>query len=428
MSIYIKNVLFNEQRTNILINESKIAAIGVDNTCPAEAIVIDGSDKAVFPTFANTHGHAAMTLFRGFGDDHNLNDWLNQWIWPNERNLDPEIIYWGVRLACLEMIKSGTTAFADMYFFLPDAGRAVEESGIRAILSNSFVDLHNPDMTKSVRKEVEGMEGTICNWNSTHTKTKLAIAPHAIYTVSNETLKFFSDFCERHNLIYHTHMSETQFEVQNSLKDNGCRPYELLERLGILEQCGNRFIGAHSLYLSPEEIKLLGKYHCNVAHNPNSNLKLASGHQFLYNELRDAGVNVCLGTDGCSSSNNLDMIEASKVMSLLQKGWRQDPLALPAHEVLAVATRNGFKAMGFDAGEITVGKLADLMLVDLDNLAFVPNNNTVSNLIYAAHGDCVDTVICDGQIVMQGRKVKGEEEIIREARRIVNKLITVRPE
>ena len=165
-----------------------------------------------------------------------------------------------------------------------------------------------------------------------------------------------------------------------------------------------------------------------MAHNPNSNLKLASGHQFRYNELRDAGVNVTLGTDGCSSSNNLDMIEATKVMSLLQKGWRQDPLAMPAAEALKVSTANGFKVLGIDAGVIETGKVADLMLVDLDNLAFVPNNNTLSNLVYAAHGDCVDTVICNGNIVMQGRHVKGEEETIREARRIVNKLITIRPE
>ncbi|MBR1792676.1 MAG: amidohydrolase [Bacteroidales bacterium] len=427
MSIYIKNVLLDEKTTNILIHGNKIAGIGIDIEQPTGANVIDGQGKAAFPTFANSHGHAAMSLFRGFGDDHNLGDWLNQWIWPNERNLDPEIIYWGVRLACLEMIKSGTTAFADMYFFLPDAAKAVEESGIRAILSHSFVDLHNPDMAKSVRKEVEGMESIICDWNSSHERTKLSIAPHAIYTVSNETLKFFAEFCTRHNLIYHIHMSETLTEVENSLKENGCRPYELMERLGILEQTGSRFIGAHSLHLSPEEIGLIGKYHCNVAHNPNSNLKLASGHQFFYNELRDAGVNVALGTDGCSSSNNLDMIEAAKVMSLLQKGWRQDPLSMPAPETLKVATRNGFTAMGIDAGELSEGHLADLMLVDLNNIAFVPNNNSTSNLIYAAHGDCVDTVICNGNIVMQGRKVAEEENVIREAQRVVKKLITVRP-
>ena len=427
MSILIKNVLLNEKTTDILIVDNKISKIAQGITEP-NATIINGNGKAAFPTFANMHGHAAMTLFRGFGDDHNLSDWLNQWIWPNERNLDSEIIYWGVRLACLEMIKSGTTAFADMYFFLPDAGRAVEESGIRAVLSLSNVDLHNPEMAAKVRKDIEDLEPTLVDWNKSHTLTQFSIAPHAIYTVSDETLKYISDFCERHNLLYHIHMSETEFEVNNSVKDNGCRPYELLERLGILEQCGTRFLGAHSLHLSDNEIALLGRHHCNVAHNPNSNLKLASGHQFRYNELRDAGVNVTLGTDGCSSSNNLDMIEATKVMSLLQKGWRQDPLALPAAEALKVSTANGFKVLGVDAGVIEEGKVADLMLVDLDNLAFVPNNNTLSNLVYAAHGDCVDTVICNGNIVMQGRHVKGEEETIREARRIVNKLITIRPE
>lgn len=427
MSILIKNVLLNESNCDILIQEDRISKIGQGIVAGEGVRVIEGRGKAVFPTFANMHGHAAMTLFRGFGDDHNLSDWLNQWIWPNERNLDSEIIYWGVRLACLEMIKSGTTAFADMYFFLPDAGRAVEESGIRAVLSLSNVDLHNAEMAAGVRKTLEDLEPTIEDWNRKHSMTQLSVAPHAIYTVSNETLKYISDYCTRHKLLFHIHMSETESEVANSIKDNGCRPYELLDRLGILEQNGTRFLGAHSLHLSDNEIQLLGKYHCNVAHNPNSNLKLASGHQFRYSELRDAGVNVTLGTDGCSSSNNLDMIEATKVMSLLQKGWRKDPLVMPAAEALKVSTANGFKAMGVDAGEVKEGKIADLMLVDLDNLAFVPNNNTLSNLIYAAHGDCVDTVICNGKVVMGGRKVKGEEETIREARRIVNKLITVRP-
>ena len=154
MSILIKNVLLNEKTTDILIVDNKISKIAQGITEP-NATIINGNGKAAFPTFANMHGHAAMTLFRGFGDDHNLSDWLNQWIWPNERNLDSEIIYWGVRLACLEMIKSGTTAFADMYFFLPDAGRAVEESGIRAVLSLSNVDLHNPEMAAKVRKDIE---------------------------------------------------------------------------------------------------------------------------------------------------------------------------------------------------------------------------------------------------------------------------------
>ena len=173
-----------------------------------------------------------------------------------------------------------------------------------------------------------------------------------------------------------------------------------------------------------EEVRMLGEHRCTVVHNPNSNLKLASGHAFRYNELRDAGANVCLGTDGCSSSNNLDIIEAMKVMSLLQKGWRLDPTALPAKEVLQVASHNGFAALGIDAGEIAPGRLADLMLVDLDNIAFVPDNNTTSNLVYASHGDCVDTVICNGRVVMRHRHVDGEQEIIDNARRVVHKLIT----
>ncbi|MBQ0016598.1 MAG: amidohydrolase [Bacteroidales bacterium] len=424
--IYIKNVLLNEQRTNILIDGNRISAIGADVKQPAQATVIDGTNRVAFPTFANVHTHATMTLFRGFGDDHDLGDWLNNWIWPNERNLNPEIIYWGAKLAAVEMIKSGTTACADMYFFPTDVARAFEDCGIRAMVSNSYVSF-NAEMAAGVRKSIEELEPTIEEWNKSHQLTQITINVHASNTVDDDSLRLASEFCARHNTLYHIHMNETQAEIDTCMERFGCRPYEHLEQLGIMEQCGSRLIGAHSLHLSDNEIAILAKYHANVVHNPNSNLKLASGHQFLYNELRDAGVNVTLGTDGCSSSNNLDMIEAAKVMSLLQKGWRKDPLALPATEVLKVATANGYKALRLDGGEIAVGKLADLMLVDLDNLAFVPNNNSISNLIYAAHGDAVNTVICNGAIVMQDRHVKGEEETIREARRVVNQLITIRP-
>ena len=226
----------------------------------------------------------------------------------------------------------------------------------------------------------------------------------------------------RYGTIYQIHMSETEKEVQDCLATHNCRPYELLERTGVLELTKNRLVGAHSLYLSREEIDLMARHHVTATHNPASNLKLGSGYRFFYSELREAGVNVTLGTDGSASSNNLDMIEAARLMSYLQKGVRQDPTVLPTTELMQVVSENGFKVAGINAGKIETGKVADLILVDLENLAFVPMHDTLSGLFYAAHGDAVDTVICNGRIVMHNRHVEGEDEIRTQAFRHARKL------
>ena len=415
-AIFIKNVLLNNDVTNILIEDRHIAQIGEQIMPPAEAVTIDGTSMAAFPTFANMHTHAAMNLFRGYANDLPLMTWLNDWIWPKEKNLDDDIIYWGTRLACTEMIKSGTTAFSDMYFHIPAAARAAYEMGICGTLGITvFGDAD--DLTEAV------IEDTLRTLEPYQELINIAIAPHAVYTVSEKGLKRCAEMAKKYGLLYHIHMSETQNEVDNCLKQYGCRPYELLERIGVLDLTEGHFSGAHSLYIDDNEIAIMGRHHITATHNPCSNLKLGSGHFFRYTELRDAGVNVTLGTDGCSSSNNLDMIEAAKFMSYLQKGVRQDPTVLPASELLQVATQNGFQTLGIDAGAIETGRCADLMLVSLDNLAFVPNNDTLANLFYAAHGDAVNTVICNGSIVMQNRAIPNEEETIREARRATQKLL-----
>ena len=417
MAIFIKDVLLNCETSSILIENDTITGIGKDLSMPVsgtypdrenELKVINAGGKAVFPTFANMHTHP-------------LQEWLNEWIWPAERNLDDDIIYWGTRLACLEMIKSGTTLFNDMYFYPAAAMRAVQDSGIRAMIGFTGFDFFNPEAAEKMKKEITEWYGGLTTENC-----KLSIpvvAPHAPYTVSGETLQWLADFAAERKLHYHIHMSETESEVAESVKQYGLRPYARLEKLGVLDRCGDNFIGAHSLHLDDEEIKFLGEHHASVVHNPNSNLKLGSGYKFMYNELRDAGVNVTLGTDGCSSSNNLDMLEATKTMALLQKGWRGDPTTMPAAEALRVSTANGFKAAGINAGKIEMGAKADLMLVDLDNIGFIPNNDTLSNFIYAAHSEAIDMVICNGQVVMNNRQVKDEGLIKTEARRVVKRLI-----
>ena len=315
------------------------------------------------------------------------------------------------------MIKTGTTAFNDVYFRYKEAARATDEMGIRGVFPQLMFDNLDPVRAKKVQSEIkiENFAGDYSN------RIRFSIAPHAIYTVSGSSFKWAMDFAKEYSLIMHTHLAETQIEYQNSIKNFGLSPIRYLNKLGILRP---NLVIAHCLWLDEEEIQMLADNDVKVVHNPNSNLKLASGHRFLYHEMAEKGICVGLGTDGCSSSNNLDMIEAMKIMSLLQKGWRLEPTALPAHEVLKVATENGAKLLGLSAGKIEEGMLADMFLVDTNTPAFTPlNNNTTSNLVYAANGSNVDTVICDGNIVMENKKVSGEEEILEKANQLVYELI-----
>ena len=420
MNIYIREALFGERKHDILIEGNRIAHIIPSEEffpLPDDCQLLMADGMAVFPTFCNMHTHSAMSLFRGYGDDMPLEAWLSEKIWPNEANLDPEIVYWGSRLALLEMIKSGTTCFNDMYFFPDETARACEEMGMRATLSHTFFDHFSPDLARQVRSDLEDFGRRVGDSDLVH----WGIAPHAVYTVSGDTLRWSKAFAREHGMRYHIHAAESPTECRNAQRDLGSTPVRFLNSLGVLDA---DTIVAHGLWLDDEEVQCLGAQGCTVVHNPNSNLKLASGYAFKYNELRNAGALCALGTDGCSSSNNLDMLEAAKTMSLLQKGWRLDPTALPADEALQVASEHGFRALGLQAGRIAEGWLADLMLVDLNHLAFTPNHSTLSNLLYAAHNDCIDTVICNGRILMQGRMVEGEEEIKTQARLMAQRLIT----
>lgn len=405
MSILIKDVLLNNTLTDVFIEGQYIRAVAPG--LPFEAdMVIDGRGKGIIPSFVNTHTHAAMTLFRGFADDMPLEEWLTKKIWPHEARLTEEDIYWGAKLACLEMIKTGTTAFMDMYYHFDVTARVVEEMGLRGYLSGVCFDHFQPELAEKTRetnrKLVSGMH------RYSH-RVQYVIGPHAIYTVSGETLQWAHHFAEENDSLMTLHIAETQTEVANSVRDFGLTPVRYLYKLGILSP---RLVLAHCLWVDEEEIRMLGDHGVKIAHNPASNMKLASGYCFRAAELQAAGATVGLATDGCSSSNNLDMVEAMKLASLLGKAWRNDPEAMPAGEVFRMATANGADIFRLQAGEIAPGYLADLCLIDLRTPAFTPNFNTVSNLVYAANGNCVDTVICDGRVLMQHRHVPGEEEIL----------------
>jgi len=408
-TIRIRESLVGNKKTDILIEGNRIAKVGDCKGMRAE-FEIDGTRKAAVPGLFNCHTHAAMTLFRGYADDVALQDWLEKKIWPLEAKLTPDDIYWGTKLACLEMIKTGTTFFSDMYWNVPSIAKAVGESGIRATLSAAFTDSEGKDkrdknirLNKQLYKQIH---------DTADGRIRMALGPHAPYTASKEALLWCKGFADKHGLLIHIHVSENRHEVEESVKKTGLRPVEYLEKIGFL---GSNVIACHCAWVNDDETAILAKRKVKVVHNPASNLKLASAFSFPYAKLKKAGLPVLLGTDGAASSNNLDMFGAMRLASLLQKGVDANPTALPASDVLAMATAGSANAFGIDAGAIREGKLADLVLVDLQRPELTPNHNLVSNLVYSATGSCVDTTICDGKILMQNGRVDGEEKIMEKA-------------
>lgn len=417
MNLLIKNVYLDGVETDIYVEGKYIKQIGKDLVVTVDR-VIDGTKKAVVPGFVNAHTHAAMTLFRGYGDDMPLMPWLEQKIWPNEAKMNREDVYWGAKLACLEMIKSGTTSFFDMYHKFRATADAVEEMGIRAVVSGVCFDHFEPEQAEKCKAHNLKLYSDMDVYGD---RIKYAIGPHAIYTVSGELLRWIDQFSAERNVLIHLHLAETEEEVTNSVKQFGLTPVRYLYKLGILSP---RLVIAHGIYVDKDEIRMLADHGVKVVHNPASNMKLASGIHFQFKEMKEAGIAVGLGTDGCSSSNNLDMIEAMKLASLLGKAWRKDPEALTAAEMLDAATEQGASILGIKAGRVKEGYLADLNLIDLRIPAFTPNFNFVSNLVYAANGSCVDTVICNGKVLMENKKVPGEDEIMEQTARIAYNLMS----
>ncbi|MDR1223764.1 MAG: amidohydrolase [Tannerella sp.] len=423
MGILLKSVELNGQSVHIYVEGRVIKRIvpaidgGEEAPFPNAETVIDARRKAVIPGLMNMHTHAAMTLFRGFGDDMPLMPWLEEKIWPNEAKLTDEDVYWGAKLACVEMLHSGTTAFFDMYH-KPDAtAQAVEEMGLRAVLSEVCFDHFRPELAERSKRHIRRRFDQASGHGE---RIRYALGPHAIYTVSGELLKWSCDFAGERGLPVHLHLAETEGETQQCRARFGTTPIRYLHRLGVLAP---NLVLAHMLYVDGEEIRMLADNGVKVVHNPASNMKLASGYQFRYQEMREAGITVALGTDGCSSSNNLDMIETMKLASLLGKAWMKNPEVLPCNEMLYAATRAGAAVTGLKTGEIAEGYLADLCLIDLNLPVFTPNFNFISNLVFAANGSCVDTVICNGRIVMRDKKVPGEESVMEQTARVAYDLI-----
>ena len=413
-TLLLKSVQLDGRQTDILIEGNRIARIAASIETPADR-VLDGRGKAVIPGLINMHTHAAMTLMRSCYEDQPLQDWLER-VWQAEARLDEEAGYWGTRLAILEMLKTGTTCFLDMYWHTPAIARAAEEMGIRAFIPYHFLDSFDHDKAEQQYRECQQMYAASRNWPE---RLQFCVAVHADYTTSEATMLRAGMFAHEHGLVFTAHLAETLSETQEDIVKMSLTPTQHFNRLGLL---GPQTVLAHSLWVDDHDIELLGRTHTNVVHNINSNLKLASGYRFKYNELRDAGANVCIGTDGAASSNNLDIRESMKTMAMVQKAWREDPSAMPLGELMDVATVNAARALGIDAGRVAEGALADLVLVDTRNEAFIPSTNFIGNLILSANSSCFDTAIVDGRVVMEGRKVPGEEEILSRADAIARKI------
>jgi 5-methylthioadenosine/S-adenosylhomocysteine deaminase len=421
-SILIEGALSVKGVTDLFISgegvfEAVGEGIGREYRSSAEC-VLPGKGCIVLPGLVNTHTHAAMSLLRGYADDMPLDAWLNTRIWPLEAHLEPSDVYWGTRLACLEMIRTGTTAFNDMYFFMDEAARAVGDAGLRAVLAYGFIDLFDDEKREKEIRETERFVSGLLGKGDP--KIRPAVGPHAVYTVSQEGLSWLAAYADTEEIPVHVHVSETEKEVVDAEKTWGMRPPEILDRCGILTP---RTVAAHCCWLSREECALLAKRGVHASHNPVSNMKLAVNRAMPYPWLREAGVNVALGTDGCASNNTLDLFREMKAAALLQKFAHNSQTVLPAGEALHMATAAGSRALGAGNGSLAVGEPADMILLDRDAICNIPLHTLESNLVYACSGSAVRTVICGGRVLMLDRHVPGQEEVLREAAAAASRLV-----
>ena len=405
-SVLMQNAGESPARKDVMIDGNIFSKI-IDVSTPemaAGAEIIDCRNFALMPAFYNGHTHAAMSLLRGYADDMELSKWLNEYIWPFEAKLSDRDIEIGSRLAVLEMIKSGTVFFSDMYWHREQTMKVVEDMGIRASIGVTISD---------VLVSPEGLKANF-DFLAKHTgeseRVKLSVMPHSIYIVSEEYLRRCMEMAEKENYPLHIHLSETEKEVRDCIEQHGCTPVEYLQRLGCLN---SRVQAAHCVHFSEKDMEIFAQSGASAILNPNSNLKLSSGIPSIV-KMMEHRIPLALGTDGDSSNNNLDMHEEMKLAALLAK-VQGGAETLPAPEALKMATVNVAQVNGIDAGVIAEGKLADGILVRLDNERMVPCFDLISNWVYSADSRAIDSVICNGRFVMRSGHVDGEEDIVREA-------------
>jgi len=407
MALTVENARLDGELVGIRCDGGTIAALGPDVAAKPGDETIDAGGDHLVPPLVNGHTHAAMTLFRGSGGDLPLMPWLEEKIWPVEAKLSEEDVYRGARLACAEMIRSGTTRFWDMYWHPGATARAVADAGIRATIGAPLFDLHGSpvELREAAHRGLEELAG--CGREITP-----ALAPHAIYTVSEESLRWIGELSAERDLPVQIHLSETEKEVQDCLAEHGERPAFYLDRLGMLTE---RTVLAHGVWLDPEELALVAERGATVVSNPVANMKLAVGGVFPYPAARAAGVAVGLGTDGAGSNDSLDLLADLKTFALAQKHAAADPTAIEAAEAWAIAT--GDRAPLLGAGALEPGTDADFLLLRADSPE-LGIGDLVSDLVYAAGGAAVATTVVAGRVLMrEGELPELEETVARAAER-----------
>ncbi len=404
MALTVENALFGGVAVGLRCEDGTTAALGPNVVAQPGDETIDAGGKHLVPPLVNGHTHAAMTLFRGSGGDLPLMPWLEERIWPVEAKLEAEDVYRGARLACAEMIRGGAGRFWDMYWQPAATARAVEEMGMRATIGAPLIDLGgaHEQLRESALRSLDELAGF-------GPLISPALAPHAIYTVSEESLRWIGELSGERDLPVQIHLSETEKEVQDCIAAHGCRPAVYLDRLGFLSE---RTILAHGVWLDPDEMALIAERGATVVTNPAANMKLAVGGVFPFPAARAAGVAVGLGTDGAGSNDSLDLLAELKLFALAQKHAAGDPTAVEAADAWAVAT--GARAPVLGATSLAVGAPADFLLLRADAPELAIGELT-TDLVYAAGATTVDTTVVAGRVLMRDGVIEGLDEIVLRA-------------
>ena len=433
MRLLIKNcrwIITQDEKRTILRDKSIVVEDGlireiVDKPYGSFDHVLNAEDKAAMPGLINTHTHLSMTLLRGYADDMKLKEWLETRIWPLEKRLTGEICHAGALLGCLEMVKTGTTCFLDMYFHTDQVAAAASKAGLRGFVSHALIDVLLGEPGRETRRLIQESYNRVKALNNP--RIGVAVSPHSPYSCSEETLLTAKQMAVENNLILHTHLAETRGEQARFEVEKGVREVEYLDRIGFL--CPN-LVAAHAVWLTVNELKKMGEKGCKVAHCPVSNMKLAEGGVAPIPEMFEHGVKVGLGTDGPASNNCLDMFETMKICALVHKAHRWDPTVIPAQKALDLATREAAEVLNIEStvGSLEPGKEADILLIDLKAPNMVPihhPNTLISNLVYSAKGFNVDTTIVHGNVLMENRKMRTlrEEEVYAQAQHAMGLLI-----
>jgi 5-methylthioadenosine/S-adenosylhomocysteine deaminase len=408
----------------LAIREGMIAAVG-----PLSEInglyrgkeVVNAKNHVVMPGLVNGHTHAAMTCFRGIADDLDLMEWLNKYIFPAEaKNVDPELAYWGSLLACAEMIRSGTTSFCDMYIFEDETAKAASQAGMRCLLGEVLFDFPSPSF-KTPDEGLACTKGLLEKWAG-DPLVHITVEPHALYTCSGDLLKKSKALADRYGVPLSLHLLETKSERDGLMEKHGCSPVHYLRDIGLLDE---NLVAFHCVWLTPEDIEMFARAGAKAVHNPESNMKLASGVAPVP-DMQAAGITVALGTDGCASNNNLDMFQEMDTAAKLHKVSRLDPTVMSAATVLRMSTRDGARALGMEGqiGALQPGMKADVICVDFNQPHLTPLYHEDSHLVYCASGSDVDTVVINGRVVLKNRRLLtiDEGEIMDRVNRIARRI------